>query len=301
MSRYLLLPMTVCLFISLWGFGILAVRRWNLPRVFYPKSVYALKSKLLEDKTGRYIYGRYSIWCSLTESKLSPESYLLCSLISSVFGFFIGLITHNAVISISLFVLLLFTPTLVLYAHYTLKLNRMIQSFAQFVDLFSRLYSSRKNIVLAFREMVEECPKELLSELILLNNRLTDGGDSVKAIEAFAERLSHDWATDFATYIASGLEGETADIQASLQRLTNEMFIQQDEKEERQSEIYSIWISLIIVIAICILLIPYNQTLLKDSYRLYFFTPDGQALLAISVTIWCFSILLALIWGRRQG
>lgn len=301
MSRYLLLPMTVCLFVSLWGFGILIVRRWNLPRVFYPKSVYALKSKLLEDKTGRYIYGRYSIWCSLVESKLSPEGYLLCSLISSAFGFFIGLFTHNAVISISLFVLLLFTPTLILYARYTLKLNRMIQSFAQFVDLFSRLYSSRKNIVLAFREMVEECPKELLSELILLNNRLTDGGDSVKAIEAFAERLSHDWATDFATYIASGLEGETADIQASLQRLTNEMFIQQDEKEERQSEIYSIWISLIIVIAICILLIPYNQTLLKDSYRLYFFTPDGQALLAISITIWCFSILLALIWGRRQG
>lgn len=301
MSRLLLLPMTICLVVSFWGFGILVVRRWSLPKVFYPKSVYVLKNKLLEDRSGRYIYGRYSVWCSLVGSKFSPEVYLLGSLILSVLGFLIGLLTHNLAVSFSLFLLLMFIPTLILYARYTLRLNKMIKSFAQFVDLFSRLYSSRKNIVLAFREMVEECPKELLPELILLNNRLSDGGDLVKAIEAFAERVSHDWAADFAIYIASGLEGETADIQTSLQRLTNEMFIQQDEKEERQSEIYSIWLSLIIVIVICILLIPYNQTLLKDAYRLYFFTPDGQALLAISVTTWCFSILLAFIWGRRQG
>jgi hypothetical protein len=49
-----------------------------------------------------------------------------------------------------------------------------------------------------------------------------------------------------------------------------------------------------------VLLIPYNHLLLKDAYRLYFFTADGQALLALAVTVWCLSILLAFIWGRRN-
>jgi hypothetical protein len=147
--------------------------------------------------------------------------------------------------------------------------------------------------------MVAECPKELLPELLLLNNSLADGGNSVQAVERFAERLQHPWAYDFAMYISSGLEGETEDIQSPLNRLTNEMFLQQDEKEERDSEIYAIWISLLVVIVICICLIPYNQGLLEDSYRLYFFTPDGQAILAIAMTVWCFSIVLAFIWGRR--
>lgn len=301
MSMLLLIPMAVCLFFGFACSLTLIIRRWNQPKVFYPKSIFALREKLLKDKNTRYLYQQYTLWCSLTSSKLSPEMYMLCSLITSVIGFALGLLCGNPVISLCLFLLLLFMPTLLLYARYTMKINRMIGSFSQFIDLFARYYSSRKNIVLTFRQMVEECPKELQSELILLNNRLADGGDQGRAVEQFAERLNHDWAHDFAIYIMSGLEGETEDIQASLNRLTSEMFIQQDEKEERQSEIYSIWISLIIVIIICLLLIPYNQTLLKDSFRLYFFTPDGQALIAISATVWCFSILLAFIWGRRAG
>lgn len=301
MSSVLLIPMAICLFIGFVASLTLFIRWWNRPKVFYPKSIFALREKLLRDKSTRYFYQRYSLWCSLLGSKLSPEAYLLYSLITAVCGFGVGLLCGNPIISLSLFVLFLCTPTLVLYARYTLKLNKMISSFSQFVDLFSRYYSSRKNIVLTFRQMLEDCPKELQSELILLNNRLADGGDQVRAVEQFAERLNHDWAHDFATYIASGLEGETENIQLSLNRLTNEMYIQQDEKEERQSEIYSIWISLIIVIVICILLIPYNQSLLKDSFRLYFFTPDGQALMAISANVWCFSILLAFIWGRKAG
>ncbi len=301
MSKLLLIPMFICLVIGFLGLLTLAVRRWNRPRVLYPKSVFALRDKLLKDQSSRYIYQRYSVWCSVLESKLSPEAYLLQSLVAAVIGFLIGLLCGNLAISLSFFLLFLLMPTLILYARYTMKLNKMISSFSQFIDLFARHYSSRRNIILAFREMVEECPKELQSELILLNNRLADGGDSAKAVEEFADRLNHDWAYDFATYIVCGLEGETEDIYSSLNRLTNEIFIQQDEKEERQSEIHSIWISLIIVIVICVLLIPYNQSLLKDSFRLYFFTPDGQALLAVSVTVWCFSILLAFIWGRRQG
>ena len=301
MNMLLFIPMAVCLFVGFVGFLIIIVRRWNQPKVFYPKSIFALREKLLKDKSARFLYQQYTLWCSLLGSKLSPEMYVLYSLITAVIGFTVGLLCGNPVVSLCLFLLFLFTPTLFLYARYTMKLNRMISSFSQFIDLFSRYYSSRKNIVLTFRQMVEECPKELQSELFLLNNRLADGGDQVRAVEQFAERLNHDWAHDFAIYVTSGLEGETEDIQVSLNRLTNEMFIQQDEKEERQSEIYSIWISLIIVIIICVLLIPYNQTLLKDSFRLYFFTPDGQALLAISSTVWCFSILLAFIWGRRAG
>ncbi|MGD8192480.1 type II secretion system F family protein [Brevibacillus ginsengisoli] len=301
MSKLLLIPMFVCLFIGFVCSLALILRRWNRPKVFYPKSIFALRERILKDRSARFLYQRYTLWCSLLGSKLSPEMYVLCSLITAVIGFAVGLLCGNPVISLCLFLLFLFTPTLVLFARYTMKLNRMIGSFTQFIDLFSRYYSSRKNIVLTFRQMVEDCPKELQSELILLNNRLADGGDQVRAIEQFAERLNHDWAHDFAIYIMSGLEGETEDIQVSLNRLTSEMFIQQDEKGERQSEIYSIWISLIIVIVICLLLIPYNQTLLKDSFRLYFFTPDGQSLLAISATVWCFSILLAFIWGRRAG
>ncbi|MGG1662935.1 hypothetical protein [Brevibacillus sp. NRS-1366] len=205
----------------------------------------------------------------------------------------------NLIVSLSLFVLFLLLPNLLLYARYTVRINKKISSFCRFVELFARYYNSRKNIILTFREMIDECPKELLPDLLLLNNSLTDGGNPVTAVEQFAQRLGHPWAFDFAMYIASGLEGETEDIQAPLNRLTNEMFVQQDEKEERDSEIYSIWISLLVVIAICICLIPYNQSLLQDSYRLYFYTLDGQAILALAVTVWSFSILLAFIWGRR--
>ncbi|MGE5702722.1 MAG: type II secretion system F family protein [Clostridia bacterium] len=229
-----------------------------------------------------------------------PEDYFVISLVGAVAGFISGLLLDNVMISFCLFLLFLFLPTLILYARYTVLLNRKISSFGHFVDLFSRYYSSRKNIVLAFRDMLEECPKELQSELILLVNQLADGGSAVRAVESFADRLNHGWAHDFAIYIISGLEGETRDIQTSLNRLTNEMFVMQDERQERQSEIYSIWISLIIVIMICILLIPYNQALLKDSLRLYFLTPDGQSLLAIALTVWCFCILLAFIWGKRH-
>ncbi|USG65986.1 hypothetical protein NDK47_01105 [Brevibacillus ruminantium] len=228
-----------------------------------------------------------------------PEIVLGLSIVGAVSGFISGLLLGNVVVSLSLFILLLLLPTLLLYARYTVLINRKIASFCLFVDLFARYYSSKKNIVLAFREMVEECPKDLLPDLLLLINTLADGGDSSFALQQFAERLNHPWAFDFATYVTSGLEGETEDIQAALNRLTNEMFVQQDEKEERNSEIHSIWISLILVIIICICLIPYNQSLLKESYRLYFFTADGQAILSLAVTVWFISILLAFIWGRR--
>lgn len=243
------------------------------------------------------MYERYERWCKIGGG--TPEVHVLLSLIGGVAGFAAGVLLGNIIVSLSLFLLLLLLPTLLLYSRYTVRLNKKINSFCQFVELFSRYYNSRKNIVLTFREMIGECPKELLPDLLLLNNSLADGGDPVQAVELFAEQLSHPWAFDFATYVSSGLEGETEDIQAPLNRLTNEMFVQQDEKEERDSEIYSIWISLLVVIAICICLIPYNQGLLRDSYRLYFYTPDGQAILALAVTVWSFSILLAFIWGRR--
>lgn len=294
----LLLPMTICLLLAFIFFGVYLSKAWSTPRVFYPRTVSVLRERFLQDKTGRYIYGRYSVWCSIAGGTL--EWYIILSLLGAATGFFIGILLSNIVVSFSLFLLLLLTPTLFLYARYTVRINKMVKSFCRFVDLFSRYYSSRKNLILAFREIVDECPKELLPELILLNNSLADGGSPLKAVETFAERINHPWAHDFATYIISGLEGETEDIQTSLNRLTNEMFVQQDEKGERDSEIFSIWISLLLVISICILLIPYNQTLLKDSYRLYFFTADGQAILSLALTVWCLSVLLAFIWGRRH-
>lgn len=300
MTTLLLIPMALCLVVSFMMLAVLIENRWTLPKVFYPKTVAVLRDKMLQDKNGRYLYHRYSIWCSVVGGYFTPEGYLLFSMISSVAGFIAGFFLANIVVSFSLFLLLLFAPTLILYARYTVRINKMTKSFCHFVDIFSRYYSSRKNIILTFREMVDECPKELQRELIILNNKLSDGGRAILAVETFAERVNHHWAQDFATYIISGLEGETEDIQSSLVRLTNEMFVQQDEKEERNSEIHAIWISLLIVIAICLLLIPYNQSLLKDSYRLYFFTADGQALLSLAITVWWFSVLLAFIWGRRH-
>jgi|GEM_PF-634042 len=301
MSRVLLIPMGVLLLVGFIALGIVVSRSQMEPRLFYPKTFAYIRERLLADKNGRYIYERYATWCSVTGTRLSPEGHLFFSLIGAVCGFWVGLLLGNLVISCTLFFLLLLIPSLLLYARYIVKVNRMIKSFTHFVDLFSRYYSNKRNIILAFREMLGECPKDLLPELILLNNKLADGGNPTLALESFAERLNHHWAHDFATYIISGLEGETEDIQSSINRLTNEMFVQQDEKEERNSEIYSIWISLIIVIILCILLIPYNQTLLKESYRLYFYTSDGQAILAIAIFVWCVSILLAFIWGRRHG
>lgn len=300
MIRLLFIPMTLCLLTGFVAWGMLAAKTWSTPRVFYPKTLFALRNKMLADANTGYMYRRYAVWCSIAGGRLLPEDFAAISLVGAVIGFTGGLLMSNATISLCLFALFLFLPTLMLYARYTIRINAMVKSFGHFVDLFSRHYSNRKNIVLAFRDMVEECPKELENELILLINKLADGGSATLAIEQFAERLNHGWAEDFATYVISGLEGETKDIQSSLNRLTNEMFVLQDEREERQSEIHSIWISLVIVIAICILLIPYNQTLLKDSFRLYFLTPDGQTLLAIALTIWCFCILLAFIWGKRH-
>lgn len=297
MTYMLLVPMFLCLFSGFLFLGIHLYKRWTAPRVLYPRTVAVWRERFLRHETRRKLYEGYDRWCQIAGG--APEGYLLMSLVGGVSGFAAGILVGNVIVSMSLFLLLLMLPTLLLYARYTVLLNKKINSFCRFVDLFARYYNSRKNIVLTFREMVEECPKELLPELVLLNNSLADGGDPVAAIERFADRLQHPWAYDFAMYIASGLEGETEDIQSPLNRLTNEMFLQQDEKEERDSEIYSIWISLLVVIFLCICLIPYNQSLLKDSYRLYFFTPDGQAILAIALTVWCFSILLAFIWGRR--
>jgi len=301
MKALLLAPMGLCLFIGFVTFGMLFIRTLQKPKLLYPKTLSAIREKMLADANSRYIYQRYLIWCSVVGSYLHPEGYLLLSLLCSIAGFFVGVFFQNIVVSFSLFILLLLSPTLLLYARYTIRKNKMIAVFCVFVDLFARHYSSRKNIVLAFREMVDDCPKELLTELILLNNTLADGGSPSRAIETFADRLNHDWAQDFAIYIISGFDGETEDIQSSLNRLTNEMFIHQDQREERRSEISAIWISLIVVIIICILLIPYNQSLLPDSYRLYFFTADGQALISIAVTVWCLSILFAFVWGRRHG
>lgn len=301
MSTLLLIPMTFFLSVGFLFAGLLLMKIWRSPRFFYPKTVTALREKMLSDKHSQIIYHRYAVWCSVVGDKASPEGYLFFSLLGSVVGFLLGVFTRNVVVSLSLFLLLLLSPSLFLYARYISRTNKMIKSFCHFVDLFSRYYSSRKNIIIAFREMTHECPKDLLAELIVLNNKLSDGGNAILAVESFADRLNHHWAHDFATYIISGLEGETEDIQTSLLRLTNEMFVQQDEKEERDSEIHAIWISLLIVIVICILLIPYNQMLLKDSYRLYFFTADGQALLSLATTIWCLSVLLAFIWGRRHS
>lgn len=296
----LLIPMALCLWAGFMVWGIWFSKRWSTPRVFYPKTMIVLKEKLIQGTTSRYVYDRYTVWCHITGSQMSPEDYLVVSLIGAVLGFITGIWLGNPMVSICLFALFLLLPTLLLYARFTVKLNAMIKSFGRFVDLFSRHYSSRKNIVLAFRDMVNECPRELQAELLLLNNRLADGGRKELAVEQFADRLNHGWAHDFATYVISGLEGETRDIQSSLNRLTSEMFLMLDEREERQSEIHSIWISLLIVIIICLLFIPYNQTLLKDSFRLYFFTPDGQALITIALTLWCFCVLLAFIWGKRH-
>ena len=296
MMYVLLIPMFLCIFIGFLFLGLHLYRGWSTPRVFFPKTVTVWREKFLKDSTRRLIYERYDRWCQIGGG--TPEAHLLLSLIGGVAGFVSGVLLGNLIVSMSLFLLFILLPTLLLYARYTVRINKKISSFCRFVELFARYYNSRKNIILTFRDMIDECPKELLPDLLLLNNSLTDGGNSVTAIEKFAERLDHPWAFDFATYIASGLEGETEDIQSPLNRLTNEMFVQQDEKEERDSEIHSIWISLLIVIAICICLIPYNQSLLQDSYRLYFYTPDGQAILALAVTVWSFSILLAFIWGR---
>lgn len=293
----LLIPMVVCLFIGFMFTGVYLYHNWTAPRVFFPRTVKAWREKFLQHATRRMLYERYDRWCQIGGG--TPEAHLLLSLIGGVAGFASGVLLGNLIVSLSLFLLFLLLPTLLLYARYTVRINKKISSFCRFVELFARYYNSRKNIVLTFREMIEECPKELLPDLLLLNNTLADGGNPTVAVERFAQRLDHPWAFDFAMYIASGLEGETEDIQVPLNRLTNEMFVQQDEKHERDSEIYSIWISLLIVIAICICLIPYNQGLLKDSYRLYFYTPDGQAILALAVTVWSFSILLAFIWGRR--
>lgn len=297
MKFMLLAPMFLCIFIGFLFLGQHFYKVWSAPRVFFPKTVKVWREKFLQHATRRLMYERYDRWCQIGGG--TPEAHLLLSLVGGIAGFAAGILLGNLIVSLSLFLLFLLVPTLLLYARYTVRLNKKINSFSRFVELFARYYNSRKNIVLTFREMIEDCPKELLPDLLLLNNHLTDGGNTVHAVEHFAKRLNHPWAFDFATYIASGLEGETEDIQAPLNRLTNEMFVQQDEKEERDSEIHSIWISLLVVIAICIFLIPYNQGLLKDSYRLYFFTPDGQAILALAVTVWSFSILLAFIWGRR--
>ncbi len=300
MKNILLIPMSLCLMVSFMFLGIFISKNWSGPKVFYPKTLSVLREKMLRDNNGRYVYQRFETWCSVVGGQMTPEDYLVVSLIGAVVSFSIGLLVGNITISISLFLLFLLSPSLILYARYMIRVNKMIKSFGHFVDLFARHYSTRKNIVLAFRDMAGECPKELYDELIVLNNKLTDGGNSLHAIESFADRLNHVWAYDFAMYISSGLEGETEDIQSALNRLTGEMFVHQDEREERQSEIYSIWISLIIVIVICILLIPYNQTLMKESYRLYFFTPDGQALLSIAATVWFLSVLVAFIWGKRH-
>ena len=297
MKYLLLLPMFLSLLCGFYFLGLYLHRSWSTPKMLFPRTVAVWREKLLNYEAGRMLYEGYDRWCKVVGG--TPEACLLYSLTGGVGGFAAGIVLGNLIVSLSLFLLFLLLPTLLLYARYTVLMNKKINSFCQFVDLFARYYNSRKNIILTFREMIEECPKELLPDLLLLNNALADGGDPVKAVEAFAERLHHPWAYDFAMYIASGLEGETEEIQSPLNRLTNEMFIQQDEKEERDSEIHSIWISLLIVIVICILLIPYNQSLLQDSYRLYFFTPDGQAILAIAVTVWLLSILLAFIWGRR--
>jgi hypothetical protein len=297
MKLYMLIPMFVCLSVAFLFAGFYGYKVWSTPRLLFPKTAVTWWERLLQNKNSKFLYDRYSVWCRVAGG--TPEAYLLISLVGPVAGFLTGMSLRNIIVSLSLFLLFILLPTLLLYARYTVRLNKKIQSFCHFVDLFSRYYSSRKNIILTFREMVDECPKELLPDLLLLNNTLTDGGSMVRAVEAFAERLQHPWAYDFATYLASGLEGETQDIQTSLNRLTNEMFVQQDEKEERNSEIHAIWISLILVIVISICLIPYNQSLLKDSYRLYFFTTDGQAILSLAVTVWCLSIVLAFIWGRR--
>lgn len=297
MIYMLLIPMFLCIFIGFLFLGLQLYKGWSTPRVFFPRTVEVWRERFLKDATRRLIYERYDRWCQIGGG--TPEAHLLLSLIGSVAGFISGILLGNLIVSLCLFVLLLLLPSLLLYARYTVRINKKISSFCRFVELFARYYNSRKNIILTFREMIDECPKELLPDLLLLNNSLADGGNPVTAVEQFAQRLDHPWAFDFAMYIASGLEGETEDIQAPLNRLTNEMFVQQDEKEERDSEIYSIWISLLVVIAICICLIPYNQSLLQDSYRLYFYTPDGQAILALAVTVWSFSILLAFIWGRR--
>ncbi|CAJ1004552.1 MULTISPECIES: hypothetical protein [Bacillales] len=297
MKHLLFIPMSVCLFAGFWLLGLHLYRTWSAPNVFFPKTVAVWRERMLRHKTNRIIYERYEKWCGIAGG--TPEAHILLSLIGGAAGFVSGILLGNIVVSLSLFVLLVLLPTLLLYARYTVRINKKIGAFCRFVDLFARYYSSRKNIILTFRDMVEECPKELLPDLLLLNNHLSDGGNPVRAVEIFAERINHPWAHDFAMYAASGLEGETEDIQSALNRLTNEMFIQQDEKEERNSEIYAIWVSLILVILICICLIPYNQSLLKDSYRLYFFTADGQAILSLAVTVWALSILLAFIWGRR--
>lgn len=297
MKLFLFIPMFVCLLIGFYLLGLYLYQKWSAPPVFFSKTVAAWREKMLQRKTNQFIYNQYERWCQVAGGV--PEVYLILSVVGSAAGFASGILLGNIVVSLSLFVLLLLLPTLLLYARYTVLINRKIMSFCRFVDLFSRYYSSRKNIILSFRDMVEECPKDLLPDLLLLTNKLSDGGDPVLALNQFAERLDHPWASDFATYVASGLEGETEDIQTALNLLTNEMFIQQDEKEERNSEIHAIWISLIVVIIICICLIPYNQSLLKDSYRLYFFTNDGQAILSLAVTVWSISILLAFIWGRR--
>lgn len=297
MNDLLLVPLFLCLFSGFLFLGLHLYKRWTAPKVFFPRTVEVWREKFLKHASRRKLYYRYDRWCQIGGG--TPEAYFLVSLIGAVAGFVSGLLLGNLIVSLSLFLLFLMFPTLLLYARFTVRINKKISSFCRFVELFARYYNSRKNIILTFREMIGECPKDLLPDLLLVNNSLADGGDPVLAVEQFAERLDHPWAFDFATYIASGLEGETEDIQAPLNRLTNEMFVQQDEKEERDSEIYSIWISLLVVIAICICLIPYNQGLLKDSYRLYFFTPDGQAILALAVTVWSFSIVLAFIWGRR--
>jgi len=297
MNYLLLIPLFLCLFIGFLFLGLHLYKSWSAPKVFFPRTVEVWREKFLKHAARRKLYHHYDRWCQIGGG--TPEAHFLVSLIGGVAGFVSGLLLGNLIVSLSLFLLFLMLPTLLLYARFTVRINKKISSFCRFVELFARYYNSRKNIILTFREMIGECPKDLLPDLLLVNNSLADGGDPVQAVEQFAERLDHPWAFDFATYIASGLEGETEDIQAPLNRLTNEMFVQQDEKEERDSEIYSIWISLLVVIAICICLIPYNQGLLQDSYRLYFFTPDGQAILALAVTVWSFSIVLAFIWGRR--
>jgi hypothetical protein len=297
MNYVLLLPLFICMFIGFLFLGLHLYKGWSTPKVFYPQTVAVWREKFLRHEKGKMLYEGYDRWCQVAGG--TPEAHLLLSLIGGVAGFATGILLSNLIVSMSLFLLFLMLPTLLLYARYTVQLNKKINCFCRFVDLFARYYNGRKNIILTFREMIEECPKELLPDLLLLNNSLADGGDPVVAVEKFAERLDHPWAYDFAMYISSGLEGETEDIQVPLNRLTNEMFVQQDEKEERDSEIHSIWISLLIVIVICIALIPYNQALMQDSYRLYFFSPDGQAILAIALTVWSLSILLAFIWGRR--
>ncbi|TPG84285.1 hypothetical protein EEL32_16090 [Brevibacillus laterosporus] len=300
MNYLLLLPMLLCFIIGFYSLGILVYKSWLRKQVIYPKALWKLRELFMNDKNTRYMYTRVALWCDVV-GVYSPEIFTLLSLIGSVVGFSLGLLTKNIVVSLSLFLLFLLMPWLFLYAAYMVRINRKIKSFAVFIDLFARYYSGHKNIMLAFREMIYECPKDLQSELIVLNNKLADGSRFHLALEQFAERLNHSWAEDFATYIMSGLEGETEDIQTALNRLTNEMFVQQDQMNERRSEIHAIWISLIVVIMICLLLIPYNQILLEDSYRLYFFTADGQSLLSLAMMTWSFSILLAFIWGRRSG